>query len=392
MTALIIAVSAVARDFTYQDVIYTVQDEDAKTCHTKSGSIAFMQPPEPGNTVGGELVIPAQVSDGNDIYTVVGLGDVAFYGCTSLTSINLPATVTRIGSSAFFGCTSLTSVDIPDAVTHIASSAFYGCTGLTSVDLPAGVTQIGSSAFYDCTGLTSVDLPAGVTQIGTYAFKNCTGLTSVEFSAALTHIEEGAFYGCSGLTSIDLPAGVNQIGIFAFQDCIGLQCVVIPSSVSQLCDGAFSGCTALTSAEIYAAEIGSRCFGWCLKLASVTLGRSVSKIGERAFEATPMTDLYSFNATPPAVHSQAFMSEYNTATLHVTAEAKEAYCNHEYWGQFYNIVTDISAGIEGVDADGLVGPERYYNLQGQPVDAARLQPNHIYIKRLGAKSSKILVE
>ncbi|MDE6491070.1 MAG: leucine-rich repeat domain-containing protein, partial [Muribaculaceae bacterium] len=97
MTALIIAVSAGARDFTYQGIIYTVQDEDAKTCHTKAGIMGFMQAPKPGNSVSGEVVIPAQASDGNDVYTVVGLGDVAFLNCTGLTSVDLPATVTQIG-------------------------------------------------------------------------------------------------------------------------------------------------------------------------------------------------------------------------------------------------------------------------------------------------------
>lgn len=40
---------------------------------------------------------------------VTSIGDYAFYGCTSLTSVDLPA-VTSIGEYAFYGCTSLTSV------------------------------------------------------------------------------------------------------------------------------------------------------------------------------------------------------------------------------------------------------------------------------------------
>ena len=32
----------------------------------------------------------------------------------------------------------------------IGSYAFYGCSGLTSLTLPAGITKIGSSAFYGC--------------------------------------------------------------------------------------------------------------------------------------------------------------------------------------------------------------------------------------------------
>src|SRR5665647_1086163 len=41
-------------------------------------------------------------------------------------------------------------------VISIGSYAFYNCTGVTSVTIPAGVTSIGNNAFYNCTGVTSV--------------------------------------------------------------------------------------------------------------------------------------------------------------------------------------------------------------------------------------------
>ena len=41
-------------------------------------------------------------------------------------SYNIPNTVTSIGNGAFSGCASLTSVTIPDSVTSIGDSAFSG--------------------------------------------------------------------------------------------------------------------------------------------------------------------------------------------------------------------------------------------------------------------------
>jgi len=39
----------------------------------------------------------------------------------------------RIGDSAFYGCSSLTSVTIPSSVESIPCAAFFGCTSLTEV-------------------------------------------------------------------------------------------------------------------------------------------------------------------------------------------------------------------------------------------------------------------
>jgi hypothetical protein len=99
---------------------------------------------------------------------VTSIGDRAFYGCSGLTSVLIPASVTSIGNAAFANCSGLTSVSIPNSVTSIGAGAFYGCSGLTSVTIGSGVTSIGNGAFQSCSGLTSVtflgDAPTTVGQ------------------------------------------------------------------------------------------------------------------------------------------------------------------------------------------------------------------------------------
>ncbi|MBR2296972.1 MAG: InlB B-repeat-containing protein, partial [Clostridia bacterium] len=88
-----------------------------------------------------------------------------------------------IGESAFSGCDSLTSITIPDSVTSIGNYAFRNCTSLTSVTIGESVTSIGYSAFYGCTALTSITIPDSVTTIELFAFDDCDSLTTINCEA-----------------------------------------------------------------------------------------------------------------------------------------------------------------------------------------------------------------
>ena len=155
------------------------------------------------------------------------IGSYAFWGCSGLTSLTLPAGITEIGSSAFENCSGLTNLTLSAGITEIGANAFWGCSGLTSLTLPAGITWIGSFAFSGCSRLTSLTLPAGITSIGGVAFRGCSGLTSLTLPAGITSIGSHAFSGCSRLTSLTLPAGITSIGSCAFYDCSGLTSIYV---------------------------------------------------------------------------------------------------------------------------------------------------------------------
>jgi uncharacterized protein YjdB len=107
------------------------------------------------------------------------IGNEAFWGCTSLTTVTIGDGVTEIGDYAFDNCTSLTAITIPDGVTEIRSAAFRRCDALTTVTLGDGLTKIGEQAFFDCISLKAITIPVGVTEIGKSAFRYCEVLTSV---------------------------------------------------------------------------------------------------------------------------------------------------------------------------------------------------------------------
>ena len=90
----------------------------------------------------------------------------------SITDVYLSNEVKRIGDDAFYGCTSLTSLTTPNSVTSIGSRAFGYCSGLTSITFfnPIKNGEIDTYAFEYCRGLRRIDIGSGVTKIGDMAF------------------------------------------------------------------------------------------------------------------------------------------------------------------------------------------------------------------------------
>ena len=217
---------------------------------------------------------------------VTSIGDWAFSGCDSLTSVRIPEGVTSIGDCAFFDCSSLTGVRIPDGVTSIGVYAFSGCSSLTSIMIPEGVTNIWYWTFSGCSSLTSIMIPEGVTSIGHEAFSGCSSLTSVRIPESVTSIGSEAFSGCSSLTSITIPGGVTSIGSEAFSGCSSLTDITISEGMTSIGEYAFSGCSGLTSVRIPdgVTSIGSGAFYGCSSLTNVRIPEGVTSIGEYAFE------------------------------------------------------------------------------------------------------------
>ena len=161
------------------NLTWTLDSEGVLTISGSGGMHDYDGPSSPPWYRSRSMVKSAVIADG-----VTSIGEWAFFGCGSLTSVTIPNSVTSIGRYAFYYCTSLTSVTIPDSVTSIGWLAFNGCTSLTSVTIPDGVTIINDAVFNGCTSLTSVTIPDSVTSIGGSAFYNYTSLTDVYYAGS----------------------------------------------------------------------------------------------------------------------------------------------------------------------------------------------------------------
>jgi len=268
----------------------------------------------PGKT--GAFTIPAGVTS---------IGDRAFSGCNSLTSVTIPNSVTSIGSYAFTNCTSLTSVAIPNGVTSIGSYAFNSCTSLDSITIPNSVTSISQTAFSGCTNLTAITVDSGNTayssQDGVLYNKNKTILVlyppgktgDFTIPANVTSIGDGAFSGCIGLASVTIGNNVTTIGS-NFTSCTSLIAItvdtgntayssqdgvlynkaktilyaypvgktgdfIIPDGVTSIWVGAFIGCTGFTGVTIPASvtSIESYAFYSCTSLTSVMFEGTINE-------------------------------------------------------------------------------------------------------------------
>ncbi len=284
------------------------------------------------NSYTGDVVIPGTVKFNGEEYTVRGVVQNCFRGCTGLTSIVLPNTITSMsGTYAFRDCTALVTATLPNESQSIPDYTFYGCTALTKVtyndaedndecvQLPATVNAINPYSFYGCTSLTgNLTLPGTMNYIAQYAFVGCTGLTSVtvEYAEGPLYVENSTsssssncFNKCSNVTMVYLNRDTENVysinnstshdyGLFRNISSDNLTTIYIGKDVKEIGPATFYGNKAVKNVifeeDSQLETIGSRAFYQCVGYGSgnstavvegstVYLPDAVKEIGQYAF-------------------------------------------------------------------------------------------------------------
>lgn len=271
------------------------------------------------------------------------IGEGAFYQCTALKKIILPASLKAIGNEAFLEA-GLKEITLPDSVNSIGYSAFAKCMNLSDVSLPDNLTSLSQRVFDSCTNLRQITLPKEVSSVSVFAFAGCDNLerinveeenttfTSVDGvlyskslqtlyrypigkeSAAFTvpktvkeikgyafsetrwlkkisatsneiSFSQNAFTFCSSLEGIQLSDKLSDDTQLSFEGCTSLKKIKIPSGMKRLCRGAFKDCISLEKVVIpnKIVSIGPAAFYNCSKLKEVTVGSNVKYIKDSAF-------------------------------------------------------------------------------------------------------------
>jgi len=149
--------------------------------------------------------------------SVKAIGERAFSGCESLTSVAFSTNLEFIGKHALSKCDRLTCVTIPDSVHTLADWAFYNCRRLAKVFISEGVTRIGGCAFSDCNSLEAITVSPGNS-----SFRSEEGVL-FDKSGRILVLCPGAAAG-----SFEVPHGVETIGNGAFSWCSKLTAVMLP--------------------------------------------------------------------------------------------------------------------------------------------------------------------
>lgn len=305
------------------------ETEDTKVEDGKEGYLSYCIYQKPDETkyveitrcdynAKGAVEIPTKIKD----IKVTSIGNEVFFGCSELTSIEIPSSVTSIGNFAFSGCSGLTGIEIPSSVTSIRDQAFSSCSGLTGIEIPSSVTSIGDLAFWFCSGLKDVyytgtqeqwnaisfgsggdvlnvfgaydedlrqnisipftlhcnysrpkpDVPAAGTSLKEKTGREfkVTESDGSESKPSVTLTKLSAKEKKAKKVTIPKTVTINNVkyqvtGIAAktFKNSKKLQTVVIPDTVTEIGTGSFEGCK---------------------KLKSVTIGKNVTSIGKNAFK------------------------------------------------------------------------------------------------------------
>lgn len=254
-----LATSLFAQEFCSEDCLFEIISEQEHTVRILRGNNTMNL--DDGRT---SAVIPSSVTYNGVTYTVVEIGEQAYWYCRP-NIVTLPNTIKRICDEAFKYSLVIEEINLSEGLEFIGNLAF-GASKVHEIHIPASVRHMGKAPFIwaenttitvdaanpyydsreDCNaiietatntliqGSAYTRIPNSVTTIGANSFNCNYGLSSLDIPASVTTIMDNAFESCCDLEKIELPGGLKYIGDRAFIGCQKLKGMTIPKSVEHI--------------------------------------------------------------------------------------------------------------------------------------------------------------
>jgi hypothetical protein len=282
------------------------------TGQTLAYAIASTNPPEVmietclGPYSGG-VTIPETVSIDFTDYTVVGIGERAFWeGCSSMSysgPLVIPNTVRYIGARAFWDCWFTGPLVIPNSVDYIGEWAFYGCRKFTSLTLSESLTYIEEHTFDECDNMRGdLIIPESVLDIASCGFSHCAFDGTLRLSPNMIYVYGDPFFELFNITAIEIPEGVGYIDWMAFDFLTKPTELELPSTMISIEDMAFR--------NLY-------------QLKQMTVNAMV----------------------PPFICDETFQRVNHGIPVYIPVGTKEAYENAPNWSEFTNFIELEGVGL-----------------------------------------------
>ena len=196
------ALEAVAYDFKYGELYYSVVSKTERTVEVAYGNQRYT----------GKIVVPSEVNYKNKKWKVIGLGVDAFYGSAQMTELVLPAGLKYIVGGALERCKNLKKLVLPSGVTLRTYALRY--SGIETLRIPRGMKWSGRfmGQLANMPQVKTIVFEEGVEMVPNAAFQFDTNLESLQLPNTIRHIGSFAFVGCSSLKALDIPRSVQSMG------------------------------------------------------------------------------------------------------------------------------------------------------------------------------------
>jgi len=348
---LLFSYSSFAQTFEVDGISYNV------TSAVEPFTVQVMPIAAPGYI--GDIVVPAQVTHNDTIFSITTFADYAFANNNQLTSLDFQCPIVFLSYKTFRGSENLTQIKFPATLAVIEPCAFWGCISLheiiihpdnsnfVSVDgvfynktmtmlykypparidddfeIPATVDTIRSYAFNYCNGLDSLVIPDHVTVVGEYSFSNTRNLKYLDLGNGIPYFGQAMINGSQDLLTIRLGDSFSALNGYDFNHCPKLMNIYVSETNSNLkdIDGVLfskDGSVLLrypVSRENYnipygVNSIGRSAFSGCRNMKSVNIPGSIVTINNGVFSDCDSLKSIEIPNSVRNIYSSAFARCY----------------------------------------------------------------------------------